>query len=72
MDGWLRKARKMDQKLRDAPIGTKAPAIMGGHWYRTARGWKWNGPDGSGGTFPRPGGDWDGELIYPEESTRHD
>lgn len=50
---------------RDAPIGTQAPAIGGGHWYRTAQGWKWNGPDGCGDTFPRPGGDWDGRLIYP-------
>lgn len=49
--------------IHNAPIGTKAPAIMGGHWYRIKHGWKWNGPDGSGGTFPRPGGDWTGELI---------
>jgi hypothetical protein len=50
---------------RDSPIGTRAPAIGGGHWYRTAAGWKWNGPDGCGDTFPRPGGDWDGRLITP-------
>ena len=49
--------------LENAPIGTKAPACNGGHWYRTERGWKWNGPDGNGGTFPRPGGDWNGKLI---------
>ncbi|MBX9348689.1 hypothetical protein K5M36_16505 [Chromobacterium vaccinii] len=52
--------------IETAPIGTKAPAIMGGYWYRNARGWKWNGPDGSGATFPRPGGDWSGELIAPQ------
>lgn len=49
-----------------APIGTLAPAIMGGHWYRTEHGWKWNGHDGDGGTFPCPGGDWDGNLIAPK------
>lgn len=52
--------------LKDAPVGTLAPAIMGGRWYKTERGWKWNGPDGGGGTFPRPGGDWDGRLILPD------
>jgi len=51
-----------------APIGTKAPAIMGGWWYRTERGWKWNGPDGCGSTFPRPGGDWDGTFIPPSSN----
>jgi hypothetical protein len=56
----------MSDRLTDAPIGTKAPAIMGGRWYRTEHGWKWNGPDGSGSTFPNPGGDWDGDLIYPD------
>lgn len=52
--------------VENAPVGTVAPAIMGGHWYRTEHGWKWNGPDGSGGTFPHPGGDWGGELIAPK------
>ena len=51
--------------VENAPVGTLAPAIMGGRWYRTELGWKWNGPDGSGGTFPRPGGNWGGELIAP-------
>lgn len=54
--------------LDNAPIGTKAPAIMGGHWCRMERGWKWGGPDGVGGTFPRPGGDWNGRLIAPSAS----
>lgn len=44
------------------PCGTKAPAIMGGWWYKLENGWKWNGPDGNGGTFPGPGGDWDGTF----------
>jgi hypothetical protein len=57
----------MSDRLHDAPVGTRAPAIMGGRWYKTEQGWKWNGPNGSGSTFPRPGGDWDGRLIYPGE-----
>lgn len=48
--------------MKDAPLGTKAPAINGGHWIRVARGWQWC----SGATFPRPGGDWTGKLIYPD------
>lgn len=59
---------KTEQRLENAPIGTKAPAFIGGFWYRTERGWKWLGPDGNGGTFNRPGGDWDGRLIYPQEA----
>ncbi len=51
---------------RHYPVGTKAPAIMGGHWYRVERGWKWNGPNGSGDTFPTPGGDADGTVILPD------
>jgi hypothetical protein len=58
--------------LQSAPVGTKAPAIMGGHWYKMDSGfWKWNGPDGSGGAFSRPGGDWCGELNYPETENAH-
>jgi hypothetical protein len=53
--------------IGDYPLGTKAPAIDGGHWYRNERGWKWNGPAGTGGTFPRPGGDWNGMVILPEQ-----
>lgn len=49
--------------LENAPIGTQAPAIGGGAWYKTERGWQWNN---RGGTFPRPGGDWNGKLIPPE------
>lgn len=54
--------------LDNAPVGTVAPAVMGGHWYRTEHGWKWNGPDGSGSTFERPGGDWTGRLYVGENS----
>jgi hypothetical protein len=50
--------------LDNAPIGTRAPAIDGGHWTRTAAGWKWC----SGSTFPTPGGDWNGKLIAPKEN----
>lgn len=31
-----------------------------------------NGPDGTGGTFPRPGGDWDGRLLVPLEKLHHE
>lgn len=37
------------------PVGSKAHAIGGGHWYRNGFGWKWNGPNGTGSTFPTPG-----------------
>jgi hypothetical protein len=59
-----RQAGKTDKLLSDAPLGSKAPAISGGHWVMTDRSWKWC----TGSTFPRPGGDWTGELIYPTES----
>jgi hypothetical protein len=47
--------------LENAPIGTRAPAITGGHWERVAYGWKWC----TGSVFPRPGSDWNGKLIAP-------
>lgn len=51
----------VDLTLETAPVGTTARSINGGHWFKTERGWKWPG----GSTFPRPGGDWHGELIAP-------
>ena len=51
----------MSDRLQEAPIGTRALAINGGHWVKTKRGWKWC----TGDTFPTPGGDWNGKLIYP-------
>jgi hypothetical protein len=48
-------------RLRSAPIGTRAPSFIGGWWTKTEYGWNSNG----GSTFPRPGGDWTGELIAP-------
>lgn len=48
-------------RLASAPLGTKAPAVGGGHWVKVAAGWQWF----NGGTFPTPGGDWDGTLAYP-------
>lgn len=56
--------RRTDRAWSEYPVGTVAKAIMGGGWYKTERGWKWNGPNGSGGTFPTPGGDWF-ELVIP-------
>lgn len=59
----------MIDDLSRAPLGTLAPAIMGGAWCRVIHGWQWNGhaenTNMRGSTFPRPGGDWTGELIYP-------
>lgn len=55
-----------DDRLRAAPIGTLAPAFNGGAWLKTVHGWQWNGHTATpGSTFPRPGGDWMGELIPP-------
>lgn len=54
--------------LKNAPVRTVAPSVNGGRWYKTAGGWQWNGPGGSGGVFPRPGGDWNGKLIPPEQA----
>lgn len=49
----------MELTLENAPLGTRAPANMGGYWERTEHGWKWF----NGNTFPRPGGDWNGKLL---------
>lgn len=51
----------VEMELRDAPLGTRAPAFNGGHWIKVERGWKWC----TGSKFPRPGADWTGELILP-------
>ena len=53
----------VDRPWREYPEGTKARAVTGGAWYKRKRGWKWNGPDGNGGTFPTPGGDACGKCI---------
>jgi hypothetical protein len=53
--------------LGNAPLGTKAPAINGGAWYRTERGWRWNNV---ASTFPRPGGDWNGDLVPPSKEQK--
>lgn len=55
--------------IENAPVGTKAPAFGGGAWCKMkSGGWKWNGPSGFGGTFPSPGGDWDGRLHVPAQT----
>lgn len=59
-EGWT-----VSKSWSEYPIGTIAPAITGGHWFKTEYGWKWNGPHGSGGTFPTPGGDARGTVILP-------
>lgn len=57
------KRQKIDRPWRDYPIGTKAHACNGGYWLKMHHGWKWNGPDGSGSTFPTPGGDACGRCV---------
>jgi hypothetical protein len=52
---------KDDKPWETYPIGTKARAIMGGYWIKAQSGWKWF----CGSTFPRPGGDADGYVQYP-------
>lgn len=42
-----------DRPWNEYPVGTKAWALLGGHWIRVANGWKWH----NGSTFPTPGGD---------------
>ena len=63
----LREALAQPQEpltLENAPIGTRAPAFGGGAWVKTKHGWRWND---NASTFPRPGGDWNGELIAPKQ-----
>ena len=58
-DGMVEVTRKQrrSRQWSDYPIGSIATSITGGHWFCTEHGWKWNGPDGTGGTFPTPGAD---------------
>ncbi len=62
-------ARCLRDCLDAAPLGTKAPALMGGCWTRVEHGWQWGK---NGGVFPTPGGDWMGRLIYPGENNEWD
>lgn len=59
---------ELSDKLTNAPLGTKAPAMIGGYWVKVTNGWQW--PMGS--IYPRPGGDWTGELIYPGACEEHE
>jgi hypothetical protein len=52
---------KADKDVREYPIGTKFKSLMGGHWIRVERGFKWC----NGSTFPNVGGDWTGEVCLP-------
>lgn len=56
-------------KLSSAALGSKAPAIMGGHWLKVEYGWQWNGGTRCpGSTFPTPGGDWNGKIVEPSSA----
>lgn len=54
---------RQDRPWRDYPTGTMAHSCTGGHWLKMEREWKWNGPDGNGGTFPTPGGNACGACV---------
>lgn len=56
-----------DKNWSEYPIGTKAAALMGGHWIKTSRGWKWC----TGSTFPTPGGDANGMIQLPQPPKDH-
>jgi|688.fasta_scaffold2308256_1 hypothetical protein len=56
-DVWVR----ADKPVKEYPLGTKFKALMGGHWIRVERGFKWC----TGSTFPNVGGDWTGEVCLP-------
>jgi hypothetical protein len=61
-----RRVQAAIDQLREAPLGTKAPAFNGGAWVKVENGWRWNADKPyPGDTFPRPMGDWTGKLIYP-------
>lgn len=45
--------QRADRPWSEYPIGTKAHALMGGHWIKTEGGWKWF----CGDTFPTPAAD---------------
>jgi hypothetical protein len=52
---------KAEKDVWEYPIGTKFKALMGGHWIRVERGFKWC----TGSTFGNVGGDWTGEVCLP-------
>jgi hypothetical protein len=54
---------RADRPWREYPLGTMAHSCTGGHWLKMDLGWKWNGPEGNGGTFPTPGGNACGACI---------
>ncbi len=49
----MQATQKVDRPWEEYPVDTKAFALMGGHWTKTYRGWKWF----NGATFPTPGAD---------------
>lgn len=54
--------------LENAPLGSVAPSMFGGAWFKIDRGWQWNGHCNHGGsTFSKPGGDWNGQILSLKE-----
>jgi hypothetical protein len=64
LDEEYRRCQPVDRPWHEYPLGTKALAIMGGHWLRVEQGWQWQP---NGGTFPRPGADAF-DVILPEDA----
>ncbi|MFZ3481848.1 hypothetical protein [Sphingomonas sp. 3-13AW] len=65
LDHEFRQCRRVDRPWSEYPLGTKALALMGGHWLRVERGWKWQP---NGGTFPAPGGDAFNVVLPKQEA----
>jgi hypothetical protein len=64
--------REQQEKAKDAPIGTRAPAQRQGcEWQRVEGGWLFS-KDGEAWDklAEKPGTSWTGELILPETATR--
>lgn len=53
---------QMERMLAEAPEGSKAISVCGGHWLKMERGWRWC----TGSVFPRPGADWIGTIVLPK------
>lgn len=63
----MEKIYTRDMPWEAYPKGTKVFAVLGGHWEKTERGWKWC----TGATFSTPGGDWH-HIVMPYESQEQD
>jgi hypothetical protein len=59
---------KATESIHDYPEGTKYISATGGWWSKMAcGGFKWMGPEGTGGIFSKIGGNWSGNIILPKQ-----